>query len=47
MTYGKTNKSNKAPKVKNPSPNKPYMKEGGMGMKKSGALPARQKRLSK
>ena len=47
MTYGKTNKKNKAPKVPNSRPNQNYMKVAGTGMKKAQGLPLKQKRLSK
>lgn len=40
-------KPRKAPKVPNKHPEKPYMKEAGVGMKKSQALPMKRKRLSK
>jgi hypothetical protein len=43
----KKEKPRKAPKVPNRHPEKPYMKEAGVGMKKSQALPMKQKRLSK
>lgn len=46
ITFGKTTKKNKAPKVKPPStPN--YMKESGKDTKKGGGIPMKQKRLSK
>jgi len=47
MTYGKTNKKNKAPKVNNPHPKSNYMKESGKDTKKGGAIPMKNKRLSK
>ena len=47
MTYGKTNKKNKAPKIVNAHPNQNYMKVAGIGMKKAQGLPLKQKRLSK
>lgn len=48
MTYGKTKKKNAAPKVKNPAPNKPFMKEADTPKRlKSPMAPMKQKRLSK
>jgi hypothetical protein len=47
MTYGKTNKKNKAPKVNNPSPKNNFMRESGKNTKKGGAIPMKNKRLSK
>lgn len=51
MTSGKAKKSGaprKAPKVKNPAPNKPFMREADTPRRlKSPMLPMKQKRLSK
>lgn len=51
MTAGKAKKSGKprnAPKVKNPAPDKPFMKEADtLKRLKSPMLPMKQKRLSK
>ena len=44
----KSGKPKKAPKVKNPAPNKPFMKEADTKLRlKSPMLPMKQKRLSK
>jgi len=48
MTYGKTNKSNKAPKVKNPRPKDNFMRESDTKLRlKSKNWPMKQKRTSK
>jgi hypothetical protein len=47
MTYGKTNKKNLAPKVKNPNLKGNYMKESGKDTKKGGGIDMRRKKLSK
>jgi hypothetical protein len=51
MTSGKAKKSGKprsAPKVNNPAPNKPFMREADTPKQlKSPMLPMKQKRLSK
>ena len=51
MTAGKAKKSGKprkAPKVNNPAPNKPFMREADTPKRlKSPMLPMKQKRLSK
>lgn len=50
MTYGKTNKKNKATKVAIPRKDKPFSKEKSMddkAIRKSPMQPMKQKRLSK